>query len=612
MLIENIPQAKNELNLDPEPLELVLAEDHGAPLAFIMPPLADIASMQSGERVRYSLKDTAAENSHLLSQRFRAELRKLEGKKDALGKYPIYRNRLANLAALAGDYAAEGRYLEELVESTKSNFYLNRLGENLISRRMDDAAEQLFNSPALRNDVNANLRLAYFLVQRKMTKEAMDAVRRAIYISPLDFGARLFEGSLLILAGKHGDAIASFRIAEEERPNSSVLQVNIAMAHAYQRNNQKALQAAKKAVVFDPLNQNAVFLLADLSNIERCHEDAIPALRYFSELEQTNLGACQRLARALLEVGSIDEAIATLRRQGRLNNDAGVWNNLGVAYQRKGKPMREQAYAAYKHAVERDESQSARVSYLAARNISAMLVEDRRYQDVIGVITHLIDVDRQQPGAILRDPVLSDSYVFLIIALAGLGHIGDATEIAQGVLANTGVPPELELWVASWLIAQYAMEEKHELAASLSKVFLSKLSGYDSVDNTSKYNLLNNIAFCYAEQGALAEAEHIIQRISSCIHRDAYPTATLGLLSFRKGQISRGIELYEEAIRLARLGSDKERIRQKYHLELGISLLKDNASKAQRFLEKAANEKGGAPEFIAKARKLRSAILRLS
>jgi Tfp pilus assembly protein PilF len=55
----------------------------------------------------------------------------------------------------------------------------------------------------------------------------------------------------------------------------------MAIAYLYAKKNDKALAALRKAVALDPLNENAVSLLADVSHAVGRDEDAVPALRYF-------------------------------------------------------------------------------------------------------------------------------------------------------------------------------------------------------------------------------------------------------------------------------------------------------------------------------------------
>jgi hypothetical protein len=124
--------------------------------------------------------------------------------------------------------------------------------------------------------------------------------------------------------------------------------------------------------------------------------------------------------------------------------------------------------------------------------------------------------------------------------------------------------------------------------------------------------LINNIAFAFAELGNLAQADDYLKLVSNRVHKDPYPTATLGLLHLRRGHEERGTLLYEEAVRLALNASDKARIRQKMHLEMAQLKSVENPSVARRHLERAITITGGAPELTEQARKIRATLGRLA
>jgi hypothetical protein len=84
-----------------------------------------------------------------------------------------------------------------------------------------------------------------------------------------------------------------------------------------------------------------------------------------------------------------------------------------------------------------------------------------------------------------------------------------------------------------------------------------------------------------------------LTKIASSIHKEAYPTATLGLIHMRRGHLDKAVALYEDAVRLADKRFDKMRIRQKLNLELGLALSKENPPRARVHLERAADAREG-------------------
>jgi tetratricopeptide (TPR) repeat protein len=607
MLIEKGPTKPGEMSVMPTPVEVVLAEDISGPLSLTLPPLEDMNEMHRLSASNFSLTDLTQARLRTNERWFRDELKNQLRKEGVYGHSPAYLERLANLALLAGDPELEAGFLERVLQIDPKGRALHRLGENFISRELSDEAEALFRSLDLLHDVHANLRIAFFCVRRNDIASAEQAVKRAIEIKPFDYSSRLFNGSLNLVQGKFGEAIHNFRVAEEEKPNSAVLHANMAIAYALMKNNFKALASAKRAVALDPLNQNAVCILSDLANSENCNDDAIPALRYLAAFEQKNAGVWSRLARALLSIGSTDEAIAALRRQGSIVSGAEVFNSLGVAYHRKGRGLRRKAYDSFKHAALSDEPSDHKMALLASRNICALLLEDREYKDLAVVARAAIASDQQQFA--LSDRMISDLYVFRILGEMHGGRMDSAAEIAHKVLGEPSVNLPLSAWVVSWLIAYYSLRDDGGSALRLVKSHSSLIGRLSSKDHILRNMLVNNIAFAFAELGRVDDAENYLQLVSNRVHVDPYPTATLGLLHIRRGHIDRALVLYEEAIGLAKTDDDKARIRQKLNLELGQHHFLDNRALANRFLDKAIAQKDGAPELSKKALTLRRQLL---
>ena len=113
----------------------------------------------------------------------------------------------------------------------------------------------------------------------------------------------------------------------------------------------------------------------------------------------------------------------------------------------------------------------------------------------------------------------------------------------------------------------------------------------DRTTASERATLINNFAFVLAEDGQTAAAESMLSKISSLIHLQPYPTATLGLICLRKGKVDRGRALYSEAIGLALDRFHKDRIRQKLNFELGKYWIDTDTNKARNYLAKASGGK---------------------
>jgi Tfp pilus assembly protein PilF len=313
----------------------------------------------------------------------------------------------------------------------------------------------LFKGMDLEVDGLANLRLAYFQLQRHDIDAAARSVTKAISIDPFSFGTRLFDGALKLVRGEYARAIQSFRIAAEERPNSCSVYTNMAVAYLCLKRPEKALGALRRAVALDPLNHNAIALLADVAFSANKNEDAVPSLRYFLGFEQKNSSMWARLARALLELGEFNESIAALKRQGSIEDNSAVWNNLGVAYHRK--KDRKKASEAFKFSMKLELENPTRTFFLAARNLALMLGEDRSYEQLLSFTESVLADDKH--SLILYDRQLSDLCIFHVHSLVSVGELDLAAKISERILADVKVADNLKAWMAASLTAHFAFEE---------------------------------------------------------------------------------------------------------------------------------------------------------
>jgi tetratricopeptide (TPR) repeat protein len=589
-----IPKGEQLLIVTPRPIRLVLAEGLGDQFELVLPPLEDLAEINKVTDKHFSIRAHADDQWAPFKSAFAAEFDQLEKKKARFGNSKTFITHLANLAELAGKRETEYDVLVDVPEELRDPFMQRLIAENLLIRGHSSEAEKIFLALDMSNDTVASLRIAFFLVQRSDLDEAARVVSRILSIDPFNYGGRLFEGVLRLAKGQIHQAIQSFRIAEEERPTSSVLFTNMAIAYLCAKKNDKALAVLRKAVALDPLNENAVSLLADVSHAVGRDEDAVPALRYFVSLEQRSPSIWGRLARALLEIQQPQEALDALRRQASQEDTAAVWNNIGVA--RVAHKRRSEALSAFKHAIHKMTADTRADGLLAVRNSLALLVEDMHYDEVIRLARIALTDDNDD--LCRRDKKLCDIYVFMLHSMRHTNRTQEAMRICEELLNDKSISHDLRIWAVTQMLAQYAMiPEQADRAVALGREYLGALENLDTVSDRLHEGFINNLVFAFAEAGHLDEASALLSYMSPLVHHLPYPTATLGLLHFRKGHIDRGVALYEEAIRLSAKAGDKTRIRQKLNLELGLFFLPTEPRRAERLLRKADSERDGSPEL---------------
>ncbi len=589
-----IPKDSQSLVVTPEPIRLVLTEGLGEQFELVLPPLEDLAEIDKVTDKHFSLRAQTDNHGAPLKSAFAAEFAQLEKKKARFGNSKTFITHLANLAELAGRREAEYDVLVDTPEELRDPFIQRLIAENLLARGRPVEAEKLLLALDLANDAAASLRIAFFHVQRNDLVGAAGVVSRVLSIDPFNYGGRLFEGALRLAKGQFHSAIQSFKIAEEERPNSSVLFTNMAVAYVCAKKVEKALAALRKAVALDPLNENAISLLADVSHSIGRDEEAVPALRYFVNFEQRSPSIWGRLARALLKIQQPQEALDALRRQASQEDTPAVWNNIGVA--RVANRRRSEALSAFKHAIHKVTAETKADGLLAARNSLALLVEEGHYEEVFRLARIALSDDSEH--LCRRDKKLCDIYVFMLHAMRHMNRTQEAMRICEELLKEESVAYDLRIWSVTQMLAQYAIAPgMTERAVTLAREYQGELNNLEAISDRLHEGFINNVVFAFAETGHIDEAQALLSHMSNLVHHLSYPTATLGLLHFRKGNIDRGVALYEEAIRLSVRANDKARIRQKLNLELGLSLLFTEPRRAERLLQKADSERDGIPEL---------------
>ncbi len=600
MLTVNVPKANDQLTVVPQCPQVVLSEDVAGPLALLIPPLTDIAEIDALKASLVSLNSIAEKFEEERKIQLRLELEAQKRKLKRFAESPKFLNRLAVLAAAAGDRAQEAEFLVRASEWADSAFFAHRLGDNLASTGNEEEAKKLFEAMDLDTDAQANLKLAALHVRHSNLEAASRYVRKAVDIDPLDFSVRLFDGALSLFNQEYEKAIHSFRIASEDRPGSSALFANLGIAYEKLGLSDKALSALKRSAALDPLNVNAILLLADVAHGHGRDEDALPSLRYFVQFEQTESDVWARLARAALHLGQYEEAVAALKRQATIRDTSEVWNNLGVVYGRSG--QQQKALSAFKHAMTKATGGDPRDYFLPARNIAQAFSAVLKPDDVLAITAPLIA--RDSTNVLVTDDQLSDVYAFHIHALRRLARIREMVDLTNTLLARPDLADPLRQWLVGYFVAHLALVQ-HDRESVLS--FVNSMKGWlenaKPRDDWRRSLLFNNVAFALAEFGMVSDAEIFLSRIQSAIYKEPYPTATFGLIQFRRGKLDRAVELYERATQLATTKADKLRIKQKLNLELGIYWAPKQPSKARRLFERVVAEKGGDPSLVKLAQK---------
>lgn len=590
MLTETLPTKPTEIVVPHQPLNVILADDPLNPLTLVLRPDSDLRAINELPKRRLSVRKLADQMEVEFRDVFRHELEQLRGKLDRFQGSTALIGKLASLAREAGEHESERAFLQEAAAVSGDAYFENRLADSMLRAGETARARVLLEALRGKDDLPGLLKLAAILVRGAELSRARTLVDRAIDLDPSDFGARLFDGGLCLAEGNFRGAIHSLRIASEERPTSSVVFANIGIAYLQLGEIDKACAALRRAVLLDPLNSTALFLWSDAAFHSGRDGDVIEPLRLYLQHEEAEAAAWSRLARACMRTANLDEALKALRHEASIRDSSAVWNNLGVVRSLRNETVR--ALECFKRAVEKAESPDDWSAHLAARNIGQALLSRGLLDEALQFTTRLIEADVD--GTFLCNDTLSDIYAFNLHALRVRERHEDLRTLSIRVLERPDAARPLREWVFSSLVAQLAMFERDYLAAEqVIDRWGAEIEASISPASPRYSMLFNNLAVAYTEVGRIEDAERSIARISRHLHAETYPTATLGLIAIKKGDIERGMRLYREAIALARAPDDKARIRQKLALELGRHWATRNPARARRHFRRATLIKHG-------------------
>jgi len=601
MLEQNLPVARSRLEVEPAQVRVILSEEGNDVLSAIMLPLEELREISMLSAGNFSIKQVSDQNHARLCDRIRRDLNRLLEKEERFSSSATFQSHLAELHEMLGEIESAQARLALAAGLSANPSLRHRIGANFIAMGKQEEALSVFGKLDLDTDVHANLRLAYLSARNNKLDDAVNAVDRALNISPTDFGGRLFRGALALAKQEVPRAILNFKLALEERQSVSAY-TNLAISYVLIRRPDKAFNALRKAIALEPYNEHAVGLLADLAFLEKRNDVAIKPLERLVEFEQQSEENWARLARALLDAGQKRKAVEALKRQASVRESSAVFNNLGVAHDRLGE--RKKAMQYFRHAMSLAPPDKVDSILLPIRNLICVLCAENDYRAARAVAVQAIKDDRDR--VLTSNPVLSDIYAFYFSALVRTDERKEAIRFSKEILRDVpSAAAGLRVWLAANLVAEYGMvPEKFEEALELGQQEVEKLAQLDR-DDGRRLMLHNNLAFLLIEMGRIADAQQHLSKISRYVHVDPYATATLGLLSMRRGNIDRGRSLYEEALRLARTTHDRRRIAQKMNLELGYAMLNRGATpQGRRHLMMAAKESEPIPQIRDRAKEI--------
>lgn len=558
-------------------------------LALETEPLEDVSQIRGLRQAAFSLKDHIADDT-ALSEEAGVRLKWLLAKSNRFSESATFHNRVANLHAALGDIQMEKVSLERAFDISSSNFFKQRWAESLLRRNSLDEAASIFDALSAAPENNrALLGMAAVCVRRGDYVGAREWVDQLCSRGDQSFDLKIFSSGLDLIEGRFSQAISNLRHALSIRENSSVAYSNMGIAFLNLGQAEKAFNSFKRANTLDPFNRTALIALADIGCSLGKNDDAISPLRYYVRFEQKDAGVWSKIARSLFGMRMYRECVDALHNQGAVAESVEVWNNLGVCYSALGD--KEKAFRCLRHSLTKVEADDNRSVWMVARNSCQLLAENKSPQDVLKATDYLLEGD--SVFELAKTEHISDILLMRLQALESLGRRLEAISLAEEVLTADRVDPKLQRELLIALIGSYGLLGiKLERLNSLID-FSNNLVRSEVFSSADRLRLANNVAFAFAETGRQEDALKMIQSVADRLHKDAYLTATFGLICIKRGDLERGVGLYREAVGLAPRLLDKNRIRQKLNLEMAKAFAANHDYvRARRALDKATTIRG--------------------
>lgn len=205
----------------------------------------------------------------------------------------------------------------------------------MAARRNQDheAALRYFTAAATDQPRNLNVQveLAATLVNLARLEEAATCCEQVIRQAPGVAKARFLLGIIARQKNDHAQALAYFEAAADLNPQNLGYRLEVAQSLYNLRRHEESRFCCQKILEQEPCHARALSLLGIVAHTEKDYHSAVRYLRAASAIEPRHIEIKLRIARALQELGSLDEAEAGLRELLRDNprNDRAVLALVG-------------------------------------------------------------------------------------------------------------------------------------------------------------------------------------------------------------------------------------------------------------------------------------------
>lgn len=590
------PIREREIKIPPRAIEISFLEneDGDGSLVLQLPSAEELAQLDSNSLQHISLRQLIKRDSLLIRERLHLDYRRELSKLDRYSDSSTYFVRLAGYAELINSQSEANNHLKKALALQSDPHFSHLLADGYLKVNELNSAMHLFESCDLTKDVYANLKIAYIYAAQEDIDTAKRYVDLALTIDYSNSASQMFRGAIYIWEKQFERAVRSFRVAAESRPSSSsALHVNLAAAYWGLGSKVKAKEAARIALVINPLNENAAALYSDICFLIGEHKAPIPYLESYVEWEQRSGDMWARLARSYYHIGkkennraNLQKAFQALNNEKKLNESPTVWNNLALTVWALKDTERAERYFG-RAIVLTSEASAANFNIIS--NLVALLIDARKYAQACKVLNSII-FDNLDPSH--ESKTIDRLILQKVIVLEALNERGQAISLAREWLETRIVCKEVEIDLLSRLVYHYSTTEHHlDVVDQYGPQIEMLTTDEETLPEGLRVRAINNLAFAYLVFDKTEKAWDLLSQLASEVHKDPYVTATFGLYQLREGNFDKSRRYYLDAVSLLSDRKTKNRFRQRMNLEFGKYFLRQGKySTARRLLLKSKSE----------------------
>ena len=493
------------------------------------------------------------------------------------GDSAVYHNRLSYFYNINNKFEEAERHAKAAIDIDDNFEFQYRLALSYIDNGNLSLAKEIFLYLADNDHVDSALRLAELYLHENLKDKADKLVFKYLSIHKSDWRLSMLAGTLSLYDSAFENAIRYYRTALENRPNSSVIYKNMAIAYSFLHLPDKSMNYAKKALGIDPFNRDALSLYVDFSIFTKKHFDySKTLLKNYLIYKNEDRKLIDRLSYLYYLDKEYKNGTNLLSNIASKLDSTNIWNYLGVFW--KHRDDRDKAIKCYRMALQLIDDDKNIINDEGAKAAFVNLVGELLETEKFSLAKQLLD-------SIVNDLDESEYYGDSILCLVPrlyahtLGSqnkarkaIEFATEAIQSsYINNLGKIELLYLIVSYHCYSTGDYDEAQKLGEECYKISLS-----DDIDDEHRESAINNLAYVYIVKDLLDEANILVEKLQFTYSQKEYSYATKGLYFLRKNNLEKGSYYYDKSITLCNKISKKNAFKQTFNLELAKYYIRKN------------------------------------